>query len=79
MLAGTTNGRVIKAINAQSADSASGVAPVIIEELQVFSVDTAVRSIEVIYCRMFMIDLGVKSRTYVQSMYRDVKKVGKCC
>merc|ERR1719188_1462849 len=45
---GTTNGRVIKAINARSADSASGVAPVIIEELQVFSVDTPVKSIEVI-------------------------------
>ena len=38
---------MIKAINAQSADSASGVAPVIIEELQVFSVDTPVKSIEV--------------------------------
>ena len=32
---GTTKGRVIKAINAQSADSRDGVKTVIIEELQV--------------------------------------------
>ena len=35
LFVGTTRGRVIKAINAQSADSRDGVDTVIIEELQV--------------------------------------------
>lgn len=47
-LAGTTNGRVIKAVNAKSGDSRYGVTTVIIEELQVFSSATKLNDIKVI-------------------------------
>ena len=48
MVTGTTNGRVIKAINAQAADSKTDVSSVIIEELQVFNSNTNVKDLKVI-------------------------------
>lgn len=42
------NGKVIKAINANSADSVHGVNPVVIEELQVFGLKEPVRSLSVV-------------------------------
>ncbi|XP_077284317.1 semaphorin 1a isoform X2 [Arctopsyche grandis] len=45
---GTDNGKVIKAINANSADSVHGVNPVVIEELQVFGLKEPVRSLSVV-------------------------------
>ena len=44
---GTTRGRVIKAINAQSADSRSGVDTIVIEELQVFDPNVIIRDVKV--------------------------------
>ena len=44
---GTTGGRVIKALNARSADSRDGVRTVVVEELQVFPAGTIVKDIKV--------------------------------
>ena len=44
---GTSRGRVIKAINAQSSDSRNTVDTVVIEELQVFDSEIAVKSLKV--------------------------------
>lgn len=45
---GTDNGKVIKAVNALSADSRHGVTPVVVEEIQVFNVHVAVRNLQVV-------------------------------
>lgn len=42
------NGKVIKAVNALSADSRHGVNPVVIEEIQVFNVHVSVRNLKVV-------------------------------
>ena len=44
---GTTRGRVIKAINAKSADSRSYVETIVVEELQVFDKDVVVKDLKV--------------------------------
>jgi hypothetical protein len=44
---GTTRGRVIKAINAQAADSRNAVETVVIEELQVFDHDIIIKDLKV--------------------------------
>ena len=44
---GTDNGKVIKAINAESADSHERVNPVVIEEIQAFPMTVPVRGIKV--------------------------------
>lgn len=44
---GTDNGKVIKAINAESADSHERVNPVVIEEIQAFPTTVPVRGIKV--------------------------------
>ncbi|KAG1681096.1 Semaphorin-1A [Nymphon striatum] len=44
---GTDNGRVLKAINAQSPDSATEVTPVIIEEIEVFNRNVAITNLQV--------------------------------
>ncbi|XP_021935151.1 semaphorin-1A isoform X2 [Zootermopsis nevadensis] len=45
---GTDNGKVIKAVNAGSADTMEQVSPVVIEEIQVFPSQVAVRNLKVI-------------------------------
>ncbi|XP_051162888.1 semaphorin-1A isoform X3 [Leptopilina boulardi] len=45
---GTDNGKVIKAINAESADSHQKVSPVVIEEIQAFPTTIPVRGIKVV-------------------------------
>lgn len=45
---GTDNGKVIKAINAESADSKDKVSPVVIEEIQAFPANVPVRGIKVV-------------------------------
>ncbi|GLH02989.1 Semaphorin-1A [Gryllus bimaculatus] len=45
---GTDNGKVIKAVNADSADSNTEVSPVVIEEIQVFPPHVAVRNLKVV-------------------------------
>jgi semaphorin 6 len=45
---GTDNGKVIKAINAESADSKDKVSPVVIEEIQAFPASVPVRGIKVV-------------------------------
>ena len=45
---GTTNGRIIKAINSHSATTRQGVQTVVIEELQVFSPITNIKDVKVI-------------------------------
>lgn len=45
---GTDNGKVIKAINAESADSHQKVSPVVIEEIQAFPMTIPVRGIKVV-------------------------------
>ncbi|XP_058804180.1 semaphorin-1A isoform X2 [Phymastichus coffea] len=45
---GTDNGKVIKAINAESADSKDKVSPVVIEEIQAFPQNVPVRGIKVV-------------------------------
>jgi len=47
LFVGTTRGRVIKAINAQSADSRDGVNTVVIEELQVFDANVVIKELKV--------------------------------
>lgn len=42
------NGKVIKAVNALSADSRHGVNPVVVEEIQVFNSHTAIRNLQVV-------------------------------
>ena len=44
---GTTNGRVLKVVNAKSADSRDDVRSVVVEELQIFAPDTVVKEIRV--------------------------------
>jgi semaphorin 6 len=45
---GTDNGKVIKAVNAESADSATKVNPVVIEEIQVFPPNVPIRNLKVV-------------------------------
>ncbi|PNF14608.1 hypothetical protein B7P43_G12123 [Cryptotermes secundus] len=45
---GTDNGKVIKAVNAGSADTTERVSPVVIEEIQVFPPQVAVRNLKVV-------------------------------
>lgn len=45
---GTDNGKVIKAVNAESADSHERVSPVVIEEIQAFPTNVPVRGIKVV-------------------------------
>nr|CAD7575037.1 unnamed protein product [Timema californicum] len=45
---GTDNGKVIKAVNADSADTIQRVTPVVIEEIQVFPPHMAVRNLKVV-------------------------------
>ena len=47
ILLGTTSGRVLKVINAKSADSKEDVKTVVIEELQVFSPGINVKELKV--------------------------------
>ncbi|XP_072157904.1 semaphorin-1A isoform X2 [Bemisia tabaci] len=44
---GTDNGKVLKAVNADSADSSEKVSPVVIEELQVFPPNVPIRNLRV--------------------------------
>ena len=46
---GTTRGRVLKVINAKSADSKEDVKTVVIEELQVFPPGTNIKELKVMY------------------------------
>lgn len=43
------NGKVIKAVNALSADSRHGVNPVVVEEIQIFNSHTAIRNMQVVH------------------------------
>lgn len=45
---GTDNGKVIKAVNADAADTVSRVSPVVIEEMQVFASHIRVRNVRVV-------------------------------
>uniref|UniRef100_A0A224X817 Semaphorin-1A n=1 Tax=Panstrongylus lignarius TaxID=156445 RepID=A0A224X817_9HEMI len=45
---GTDNGKVLKTVNAESADSIQRVSPVVIEELQVFPQNVTVRTLEIV-------------------------------
>jgi len=45
---GTDNGKVIKAVNAASADSPNKVNTVVIEEIQVFPSNVAIRNLKVV-------------------------------
>jgi hypothetical protein len=44
----TDNGKVIKAVNAASADTTERVTPVVIEEIQVFPPQVAIRNLKVV-------------------------------
>uniref|UniRef100_A0A0A9Y8X2 Semaphorin-1A n=1 Tax=Lygus hesperus TaxID=30085 RepID=A0A0A9Y8X2_LYGHE len=45
---GTDNGKVLKTVNAESADSIQRVTPVVIEEIQVFPPNVSVRNIQIV-------------------------------
>jgi semaphorin 6 len=45
---GTDNGKVIKVVNADSADSHKTVNPVVIEEIQVFPLTVPIRNLQIV-------------------------------
>lgn len=69
---GTTKGRVIKTINAQSADSREGVKTVVIEELQVFDSNVVIKELKVmgggLAGRKSLGRLGVMSELEIRSL-----------
>ncbi|XP_025829100.1 semaphorin-1A [Agrilus planipennis] len=78
---GTDNGKVIKAVNALSADTKEGVRPVVIEEIQVFPVHAAVRGIQVLHSDKDDGRLVVVSDSEIQSLrlHRcDSNKISSC-
>lgn len=75
------NGKIIKAVNALSAESRHGVRPVVVEEIQVFPVHVAVRSIKVVRSGKHEGRLIVIADTEVQSLrlHRcDSNKISSC-
>ncbi|XP_045483427.1 semaphorin-1A isoform X3 [Harmonia axyridis] len=78
---GTDNGKVIKAINALSAEKRHGVRPVVIEEIQVFPVHVAIRGLKVVKSNKQEGRLVVISDGEVQSLrlHRcDSNKISSC-
>jgi semaphorin 6 len=66
---GTDNGKVIKAVNAESADSATKVNPVVIEEIQVFPPNVPIRNLKVVRDKTVMDGrLVVVSDSEIQSL-----------
>lgn len=75
------NGKVIKAVNALSAETRHGVRPVVVEEIQVFPVHVAVRGIHVTRAENQEGRLVVISDGEVQSLrlHRcDSNKISSC-
>lgn len=78
---GTDNGKVIKAVNALSAETRHGVRPVVVEEIQVFPVHVAVRGLHVMHTQKQEGRLVVISDGEVQSLrlHRcDSNKISSC-
>jgi len=75
------NGKIIKAVNALSAETRHGVRPIVIEEIQVFPVHIAIRGLKVLKSGKQEGRLVVISDSEVQSLrlHRcDSNKISSC-